>query len=120
MIDVCKYCGSKKKAKQRSIRQIRMYFKLLDLILPHQTFFKNKEMLHKAIKEALGYVEPYYDLNGMIAGYETQSIAIHKMKQEEFNNYIKEVLDLIFEKIIPNADEKLEREICNVIGVFRE
>ena len=75
------------------------------------------ENLHEAIKIAMWYVKPIYDLNGTLRGYKADSVAFHKMPPEKFNAFFDKAQDFIFKHILPRVErEDFEKELFNLLG----
>lgn len=113
----CPVCGFSDSLSKRSRRQLCYYWALLDLVCDNisvQVFSGEigKLNLHKHLKNKLLEPEPIYDKDGNVLCYESPSIALDKMKPEEFRKYIDSVKDYVFSVILPeNYRESFEQEL---------
>lgn len=96
-----------------------MYWGIIDFIWEHQrnTVWKRPYNLHQTIKKYIGYTEPIYNSNGVEVGTTLKSTDFKRMSQKDFNEYMDNVLNFIWEEIVPLNDDMFERELCNMTGV---
>ena len=115
----CPVCGYSEDLKPRSIQQLRLYWGMLRLVRENQAenVFKNEEDLHNAIKMALGYRKPLYDINGNFVNYIPESVAINKMDSKKFSEFFEKVKDFVFGTILPaNYRVDFEKELSEMFG----
>ncbi len=99
----------------RNVKHHRKYFALLNAVYPHQTMWPTFRKFREKFEEALGHGE--YHTNGRGETYfENESIAFHKMDQDEFEQFYDRAVALILERILPKvARADLEREILDIL-----
>lgn len=104
-----------KLSRQRNGRFHRLYYALLQVVFQNQELYPTLEVMHIAIKRAIGLVDEY-EIKGQNFSV-PRSISFAKMSRIEFEQFYETVLNLIITKIIPALDKAdLEREIYEIIG----
>jgi hypothetical protein len=117
----CPICGYKEGMKPRSLEQIKLYWVFLGLICEYQEspVFQGKmgtQNFHDTLKTALGYVDPIYDINGIIVSWKPKSISMEKMNSQEFCDYFDKVKNYVFSIIIPAAQrEDFEKRVLELL-----
>lgn len=112
-------CDIKKPRDKRSAQQNRLYWKLMQLVLDNTDGqFSNREEVSNFLKIQAGHCEQrHIKLHGeKVLWLIPRSIAFDKMGHAEFQEYWKNALKIISERIIPLAPEELEAEVFSVLG----
>lgn len=84
---------------KRSTRQMNTYWKALGLVVKVDGRWPTDENLHRDIKITLGYTEKAVDLRTNSVLLVPDSIALDKMKPEEFNKYMTQAMALLADTV---------------------
>jgi len=96
--------------RSRNLLFFRKFHALLAVLFPHQSYYPTQTKFRKAVQIALGYCEETILPSGKIM-VEAESIAFHKMKEEDFEQLMKRFFELAETRILPGIDRKdVERE----------
>lgn len=88
----------------RSLRQHRLFFAMLTLVVDNLDQPLSKEALLEWVKLKLGHVEMIRLRNGEIVEV-PKSISFDAMEQAEFHKFFQAAVDLICEHIIPGLNK---------------
>jgi len=116
----CKECGQSIYSK-RSIRQHNFYWSIVNFLWLHQqeTVWVKPYNLHQTIKKYVDHTEPILNSKGVEVGRALKSTKIKDMTQKEFNEYFDLVQDFIWTEIVPRHDEAFEKELSQLMGIWR-
>lgn len=102
--------------RARNPQRHRLYWGIIHKLFPHQDRWATPDLLHQAIKIAVGCSLDIQLPNGKTATI-PQSIAFDKMSEDQFVHLLDRVIKLICEKIIPNLQESdLRNELKLMVG----
>lgn len=102
--------------RPRNGKMHRLYWALVSLVWQNQERYSTADDLHAAIKIAAG-LKTRIELPGGQVGFIPGSIAFHKMKQDEFDQFYDRVCDLVAKHFLPGVtSETLKREVEEMIG----
>ena len=94
----------------------RKFFALCAVVQPHQDTYPTIEKFRKALTAALGFADTYKREDGAIVVF-PQSIAYHKMSDDEFDVLFSKAVAFICERIVPGMDsDDLEREVNEIMN----
>jgi len=98
------------------LTQLRLYFAMIDLIFPQQSWFLTKDDLDDEIRIAVGHCTSRKRPNGEIA-VRAKSLSFGKLDQHNWRTFLDAALRLVVEKIIPGLDENdLRRELEEMLA----
>lgn len=96
--------------RPRNAKFFRKYYALLALLFPHQTYYPTLTKFRRAVQIALGFCEETVLPSGKIM-VEADSIAFHKMKEEDFEALMTRFFELAETRILPGINRAdIERE----------
>lgn len=105
--------GSFKSA--RNIRQLRLFFAMLQVIVDNTEFFENVDQAKQAIKLATHEADIVVDETGKVF-YVLRSLSCESMPQDRFNRFFDRSIHVILTKWIPDMDEgELRQEIEDMV-----
>ena len=109
--------------RPRNLAALRMYWGLVTEVtksLPENSTYKTKDHVDEAIKIATGHYDLMRtkdDVGTVFDHYKTKSIAFHKMKEDDFSEFLDRAVTFICGHVVPGLDsDRLKRrvgEICN-------
>ena len=102
-----------KVSKPRNYKHLQKYWVMINVVFQEQSVFPAPEVLHGALKKALGYSTTYKLHDG---SYYTHvgSISFAKMTQDQFDLFYKNAVNFVCKSVIPGLDDKdLERELLS-------
>ena len=96
--------------RPRNVTFHNKFFALLTVLFPHQSYYPTLTKFRKAVTIALGFCEETVLPSGKIM-VEADSIAFHKMKEEDFEALMTRFFDLAETRILPGISRAdVERE----------
>lgn len=99
----------------RNLAHHRKWWKLVQVVFPHQSTYPTIEQFHGALKCALGHADSVTLADGRVM-LMPRSIAFAKMDQAAFEQFYERAIDLICTRIIPRLDrEDLMQEVGEII-----
>lgn len=103
--------------RPRNIRQHRLFFALLTLVVRNTEAFDSVEDLRDYIARKAGWGHYSHDPDG-VRTWHSASMSFASMPQDDFNTRIwNTALDVIVAEILPMERETLEREVFDMIGI---
>ena len=103
-------------ARQRSTRQHRFFWALLNKVCENHDTYRRGEQLLLWLKIRMGYVENVQFHDGGVC-WIPQSISFNSMDQIEFKKFFDAALDVIVNEVIPDLDrDELIREVEQMLG----
>lgn len=117
-------CDIKKPRDSRSSQQLRLYWKLCQVVLENTDGqFASREQVSDYLKIQAGHCDQAHikipDGDGFqtVLWLQPRSIAFDKMDQAQFQDYWGKALDVVVGRIIPGMGrEQLENEIMELVG----
>lgn len=101
--------------RPRNLAHHRKWWKLVQVVYPHQSTYPTIEQFHAALKCALGYADSVTLPDGRVM-LVSRSISFATMDQAAFEQFYERAVDLICTRIIPRLDrEDLMQEVGEII-----
>lgn len=111
------YKATLARATKRSVRQHNMFWGLMRFLWDHQEHYETPEALVFFIKIRLGMVDYMIMHNGEIHLI-PQSIAFHKMDQDDFNEFLNRVVLVVLREILPQLDSaEVWKKVEDMLGI---
>ena len=101
--------------RSRNLKQLRLYWKLIDLLYDNQERYASPETLSDAFKICAGLCETFVLPSGQVI-HRPGSISFGSMKQDEFDAFWERFIQVMCGKVLPHVDRAdLEREVFNML-----
>lgn len=101
--------------RRRNLAHHRKWWKLVQVVFPHQSTYSTIETFHAALKCALGHADAVTLPDGRVM-LVPRSIAFAKMDQAAFEQFYERAVDLICSRILPRLNrEDLMEEVGEIL-----
>lgn len=104
----------------RSVQQLRLYWKLMQVVCDSSDHFKDREQVSDFLKLQTGHYETtQIVMDGKPYEWRRpKSIAFDRLSHEDFQDYWNRALDVICARIIPGIGKReLEHEVYDLLGM---
>lgn len=101
--------------RPRNLRQLRLYWKLMETVFNNQEHFKTPEEVSDAFKFSCGLYDTFRTRSGEY--HKPKSISFAAMDQVAFGEYFKRAVDFCCSEVIPGMNSAdLEREVMELVA----
>lgn len=102
--------------RARNVRQHRLFFALLGVLVDNGDVFDSREAALTAVKIAIGQVDTYIEADTLQTFYIPRSIAFESCSQDDFAVIFEDALRVICQRWLGDADcEEIRAEVFRMV-----